>query len=70
LARDREGCAAPVMLASTHQRTLDVMPLKAIREHAVARRPGHLGKRSALAGRLLASQAIAGPIWHTMADQR
>jgi hypothetical protein len=29
-----------------------------------------LPKRSALTGRLLALQAIAGPIWHTMADQR
>jgi hypothetical protein len=26
------------MLASTHQRTLNVVPLKAIREHAIASR--------------------------------
>ena len=27
--------AAPVVLASTHERTLDVVPLKALQEHAV-----------------------------------
>jgi uncharacterized protein len=31
----RDGCAAPVVLASTHERTLDVVPLEALREHAV-----------------------------------
>ena len=31
----REGCAAPVVLASTHERTLDVVPLEVLREHAV-----------------------------------
>jgi uncharacterized protein len=31
----RAGCAAPVVLASTHERTLDVVPLTALREHAV-----------------------------------
>ena len=31
----RAGCAAPVVLASTHERTLDVVPLTAFREHAV-----------------------------------
>jgi uncharacterized protein (DUF2237 family) len=30
-----EGCGAPVVLASTHERTLDVVPLEALREHAV-----------------------------------
>lgn len=30
-----EGHAAPVVLASTHERTLDVVPLAALREHAV-----------------------------------
>ena len=35
LRAHREGCAAPVVLASTHERTLDVVPLKALREHAV-----------------------------------
>ena len=29
------GCAAPVVLASTHRRTLEVVPLDALREHAV-----------------------------------
>jgi uncharacterized protein (DUF2237 family) len=29
------GVAAPVVLASTHERTLDEIPLKALREHAV-----------------------------------
>jgi hypothetical protein len=64
------GCAAPVMLASTHGRTLDVVPLMATREHAVARRIWAPCKRLALIGGLLAVHAIAGPIWHTMADQR
>ena len=31
----RDGCTAPVVLASTHERTLDVVPLKALKEHAV-----------------------------------
>ena len=31
----REGCAAPVVLASTHESTLDVVPLTALREHGV-----------------------------------
>ena len=30
-----DGCAAPVVLASTHERTLDIVPLEALREHAV-----------------------------------
>ena len=34
-SRHREGCAAPVVLASTHERTLDVVPLEALQEHAV-----------------------------------
>ena len=29
------GCAAPVVLASTHLRTLDIVPLDALQEHAV-----------------------------------
>jgi hypothetical protein len=29
------GCAAPVVLACTHERTLDVVPFDALREHAV-----------------------------------
>ena len=31
----RDGAAAPVVLASTHERTLEVVPLDALREHAV-----------------------------------
>jgi uncharacterized protein (DUF2237 family) len=31
----RDGAAAPVVLASTHERTLDVVPLGVLREHAV-----------------------------------
>lgn len=30
-----DGCAAPVVLASTHERTLDVVPLAVLKEHAV-----------------------------------
>lgn len=30
-----DGCAAPVVLAATHERTLQVVPLEALREHAV-----------------------------------
>ena len=29
------GCAAPVVLASTHLRALDIVPLEALQEHAV-----------------------------------
>ncbi|HET7689291.1 MAG TPA: DUF2237 domain-containing protein [Nocardioidaceae bacterium] len=31
----RDGVAAPVVLASTHQRALDIVPMEALREHAV-----------------------------------
>jgi len=31
----QDGCAAPVVLASTHERTLDVVPLAALQENAV-----------------------------------
>ena len=31
----QDGAAAPVVLASTHERALDVIPLDALREHAV-----------------------------------
>jgi hypothetical protein len=31
----QDGCAAPVVLAASHERTLDVVPLEALREHAV-----------------------------------
>ena len=31
----RDGAAAPVVLASTHQRALDVVPLEALQAHAV-----------------------------------
>jgi uncharacterized protein (DUF2237 family) len=31
----RDGAAAPVVLASTHERTLDLIPLDALQEHAV-----------------------------------
>jgi uncharacterized protein len=35
LLAHRDGRAAPVVLASTHERTLDVVPLDVLREHAV-----------------------------------
>jgi len=31
----RDGAAAPVVLASTNRRALDIVPLEALREHAV-----------------------------------
>jgi len=31
----QDGAAAPVVLASTHERTLDIVPLEALQEHAV-----------------------------------
>ena len=31
----RDGVAAPVVLAATHERALDVIPLELLREHAV-----------------------------------
>jgi len=30
-----DGCAAPVVLASTHERTLEIVPLTALQAHAV-----------------------------------
>jgi uncharacterized protein (DUF2237 family) len=35
LQAHRDGCAAPVVLAATHERTLDVVPLEALRQYAV-----------------------------------
>ena len=35
LRAHREGAAAYVVLASTHERALDIVPLEALREHAV-----------------------------------
>ena len=35
LRAHRDGAAAYVVLASTHERALDVVPLEALREHAV-----------------------------------
>jgi uncharacterized protein (DUF2237 family) len=35
LQAHRDGCAAPVVMACTHERTLDVIPLEALRQHAV-----------------------------------
>jgi uncharacterized protein (DUF2237 family) len=31
----RDGAAAFVVLASTHERALDIVPIEALREHAV-----------------------------------
>jgi uncharacterized protein (DUF2237 family) len=31
----QDGAAAPVVMASTHQRVLDIVPIDALREHAV-----------------------------------
>jgi uncharacterized protein (DUF2237 family) len=35
LQAHRDGCAAPVVLAATNERTLDVIPLEALRQYAV-----------------------------------
>lgn len=35
LRAHQDGCAAPVLLACTHQRTLEVVPLATLQEHAV-----------------------------------
>ena len=35
LRAHHDGCAAPVVLASTHERTLQVVPLEALQEHKV-----------------------------------
>jgi uncharacterized protein len=35
LRAHRDGAAAPVVLASTHERALDIVPLAVLREHAV-----------------------------------
>jgi len=45
LRAHRDGAAALVVLASTHERALDIVPLEALREHAVdvPADPGALG---------------------------
>jgi uncharacterized protein (DUF2237 family) len=45
LRAHRDGAAAYVVLASTHERALDIVPLEALREHAidVPANPGSLG---------------------------
>jgi uncharacterized protein len=45
LRAHREGAAAPVVLASTHERTLEVVPLEALQQHSVdvPADPGSLG---------------------------
>lgn len=35
LLAHQDGCGAPVVLAATHERTLDVVPLAVLEEHAV-----------------------------------
>ncbi|CAN5161011.1 DUF2237 domain-containing protein [soil metagenome] len=35
LRAQQDGSACPVVLAATHERTLDVVPLEVLREHAV-----------------------------------
>jgi uncharacterized protein (DUF2237 family) len=35
LRAHRDGAAAPVVLASTHERTLDIVPLAVLKQHAV-----------------------------------
>lgn len=35
LRAHHDGCAAPVVLACTHERTLEVVPLETLREHKV-----------------------------------
>ncbi len=35
LRAHRDGAAAPVVLAATHERALEIVPLDALREHAV-----------------------------------
>lgn len=35
LRAHQEGAAAPVVLASTHQRALEIVPLEVLRQHAV-----------------------------------
>jgi uncharacterized protein (DUF2237 family) len=45
LRAHRDGAAAYVVLASTHERALDIVPIEALREHAidVPANPGTLG---------------------------
>lgn len=35
MAAHRDGAAAPVVLASTHERALEIVPLEILRDHAV-----------------------------------
>src|SRR5664279_2192937 len=52
LRAHRDGAAAFVVLASTHERCLDIVPLDVRQAHAVdvAAWPGELGRRSACPG--------------------
>jgi uncharacterized protein len=45
LRAHRDGAAAPVVLASTHERTLEVVPLEVLQQHSVdvPADPGSLG---------------------------
>jgi hypothetical protein len=45
LRAHHDGVAAPVVLACTHERALDIVPLAALQEHAVdvPADPGSLG---------------------------
>jgi uncharacterized protein (DUF2237 family) len=45
LLAHQEGCAAYVVLASTHERVLDIVPLEALKEHGVdvPSDPGSIG---------------------------
>ncbi len=45
LRAHRDGAAAYVVLASTHERALEIVPIEALREHAidVPTSPGSLG---------------------------
>jgi hypothetical protein len=46
LRAHQDGAAAYVVLASTHERALDIVPLAALEQHAVdvPRDPGSLGQ--------------------------
>jgi uncharacterized protein len=35
LRAHQDGCGAPVVMASTHERTLDIVPIEVLRQHAV-----------------------------------
>jgi uncharacterized protein (DUF2237 family) len=59
LRAHRDGAAAYVVLASTHERALEIVPLEALREHAIDV-PANPGSLEELLRRKIRAQAWVG----------